>query len=91
MTIDKELEDASTALQLRKTIGLLTEDEVAKALLLNSTDTLATWRSQKKGPHFVKLGKRVFYTQQDLVQWVIGEREKQIQVANDNQPAGMAA
>jgi hypothetical protein len=90
MTTDKELEDASTALQLRKAIGLLTEDEVAKALLLNSINTLATWRSQKKGPPFVKLGKRVFYTQQDFVQWVIAERECQM-ATTTNKPAGMVA
>lgn len=83
------------ALELRRQIGLLTEDEVAKALLLNSTDTLATWRSQKKGPPFVKLGKRVFYTQQDIVQWIVGERQRQIDAivvaANDNQVEEVAA
>lgn len=93
--IDKELQDQSMALELRRQIGLLTEDEVAKALLLNSTDTLATWRSQKKGPPFVKLGKRVFYTQQDIVQWIVGERQRQIDAivvaANDNQVEEVAA
>jgi len=61
---------ADTALQARKAIGLLTEDEVAAILQLTSTGTLATWRGQKVGPAHVKLGKRVFYTVNQIGAWI---------------------
>lgn len=57
-------------IQVRGRLGLLTEQETAETLLLTSADTLATWRSQKKGPSYVKLGKRVFYTVPDLAAWI---------------------
>ncbi|WP_454627756.1 helix-turn-helix transcriptional regulator [Bradyrhizobium cenepequi] len=67
---DSPWQIAETALQLRKAIGLLTEVEVAAVLKLNSIGTLATWRSQASGPPSVKLGKRVFYTQAGLANWI---------------------
>ena len=32
--------------------------------------TLANWRSQRKGPAFVRLGKRVAYKGRDLLDWI---------------------
>lgn len=60
---------ADTALQARKALGLLTEDETAKILDVEVT-TLATWRGQRKGPEHVKLGKGVFYTVPLLQKWI---------------------
>lgn len=74
----------AVALQVRGACGLLTEDELAATLHLNSTATLATWRSQGRGPVHVKLGKRVFYTVADLSRWVNEEARRQA-AANDNQ------
>ena len=34
------------------------------------TGTLANWRSQRKGPPFVRLGKRVAYRGRDLNRWI---------------------
>ena len=34
------------------------------------TGTLANWRSQGKGPAFVRLGKRVAYRGRDLNDWI---------------------
>lgn len=31
--------------------------------------TLAVWRSQKKGPPFIKLGKKVLYTVDGVEKW----------------------
>jgi hypothetical protein len=33
-------------------------------------DTLATWRSQGRGPAFVKIGRRVFYRLNDLHKFI---------------------
>lgn len=77
-------------MQVRGAIGLLTEEELAKVLLLNSTSTLATWRSQGKGPLYVKLGKKVFYTVRDLGTWIQEEGARQ-NAANDNAPQQAAA
>jgi predicted DNA-binding transcriptional regulator AlpA len=70
-----------TARGARQQMGLLTEEEVAAILQLNSVTTLATWRSQKKGPPSMKLGKRVFYSLQDLAGWVSNTAREQL---NDN-------
>lgn len=77
--------------QVRAAIGLLTEEDLAKVLLLNSTSTLATWRSQGKGPPSVKLGKKVFYTVRDLSTWIVEEGQRQNAPANDNAPQQVAA
>lgn len=74
MTDNSEIDDINStrniAARIRGMIGLVTEAEAAAVMLLNSTDTLATWRSQGKGPLYVKLGKRVFYTTNDLRVWI---------------------
>jgi hypothetical protein len=36
--------------------------------------TLAIWRSQRKGPRFIKTGGRVFYYQTDLEAWIAKAR-----------------
>lgn len=64
----KEVHDRACA--IRGAIGMITEEELAAVLLLNSVGTLATWRSQDKGPESVKLGKRVFYSVGALSQWI---------------------
>lgn len=56
---------------LRSQIGLLTPKEIATALQL-SPHTLAIWRSTKKGPAYIKLGRAVFYRWDDVQQWVNG-------------------
>lgn len=66
------------AANIRGALGLITEEQAAKVLLLNSVGTLATWRSQKTGPQFVKLGKRVFYTVNFLGTWVNEEAQRQV-------------
>jgi len=66
------------AVQIRGALGLITEEVAAEVLLLKSVDTLATWRSQKKGPTYVKLGKRVFYTVNDLGQWIVAQAQEQM-------------
>lgn len=64
----KEVHDRAIA--IRGSIGMITEEELAAILLLTSVGTLATWRSQGKGPEAVKLGKRVFYSTAALAQWI---------------------
>lgn len=61
---------------VRGAIGLLDEDTAA-AVLDVEPSTLATWRSQGKGPDSVKLGKGVFYTATSLAAWVNGEMARQ--------------
>ena len=71
MTSQVDLPKLTIADQFRANMGLITEEQAAEILLLRSVDTLATWRSQKKGPAYVKLGKRVFYTINDMTQWAV--------------------
>lgn len=89
--VDEQLQTHTTALQIRGSLGLMTEEDLAAVLKLNSVSTLATWRSQRKGPPYVKLGKKVFYTVRDLGEWIVGEGQRQNTPTNDNQPADQKA
>lgn len=62
---------------------LLTPDEVAQMLGL-SIDTLAQWRSQRRGIPFVKLSRSVVrYRQRDLEAW-LDERIVRVEVERPN-------
>jgi len=54
-------------------IQLLNEKEAAHQLGL-STKTLQAWRWHRKGPAYRKLGRRVFYTLEDLHAFVDSRR-----------------
>lgn len=36
--------------------------------------TLANWRSQKKGPSYLKVGGRIYYPYTSLINWLKGHR-----------------
>lgn len=52
-----------------------------------TTGTLANWRSQRRGPPFVKVGSKVLYPLDKLEAW---ERQ-QLKAANDNSKAAERA
>lgn len=54
---------------------LLTDDEAA-AYLQASTSTLNFWRTQRRGPAFVKLGRNVRYRRCDLDRWIDANRRE---------------
>jgi predicted DNA-binding transcriptional regulator AlpA len=54
---------------LRKMMGLITIEQFAHALRVTE-DTLASWRKDKVGPAYVKLGRGIFYRQSDILAWV---------------------
>jgi hypothetical protein len=76
--LSREQQIREMASRARGAIGLLPEEETA-AVLEVEPSTLATWRSQGKGPDYVKLGKGVFYTINTLSAWVNTELAKQIE------------
>jgi predicted site-specific integrase-resolvase len=49
---------------------LLDQEKAASLLGGISPRTLERWRSQGKGPRYVKLGKRVFYRPEDLAAFI---------------------
>lgn len=54
---------------------LLTTKAAAKYLCV-SPQTLEKWRSQKRGPHFFKLGKKaVRYQKSDLTAFMFGGKD----------------
>lgn len=57
------------AATLRSTIELFNETELAD-LLDVKVQTLASWRSEERGPDYVKLGKSIFYRKADVLEWV---------------------
>jgi hypothetical protein len=68
--------NSSVAAQIRAHVGLANEDEMAATLQV-SHETLATWRTKKRGPPSIKLGKKVFYLIPDFSKWVMEEVARQ--------------
>jgi transposase-like protein len=55
--------------EMRRSQGrYLTTDEVAERFRLNP-DTLRVWRSQSRGPKWIKPGKNVLYSEAELERW----------------------
>ena len=48
---------------------LYTADELAE-IKIAPTGTLANWRSQGKGPPYVKMPRRIVYRGRDLNEWI---------------------
>jgi len=76
-----------TARQVRGTVGIVNEDEMA-AILQISHETLATWRTRRRGPPSIKLGKKVFYAVADFGAWVQEELQRQRAGACPAKPVG---
>jgi hypothetical protein len=72
------------AQQLRNAVGIMSESEMA-AILQVSDETLATWRTKKKGPPHVKIGKRAFYLAGDFSKWVLEEVQRQAALNTSNE------
>lgn len=51
---------------------LIDEGEAAE-LIKQTPRTLAVWRCEKKGPRYVKLGRRVFYRRSDIRAFVLAQ------------------
>ena len=51
------------------TIELLSAEELAKALKM-SPRTLQKWRSDGRGPRYIRLGHNVRYRSQDIAGWL---------------------
>lgn len=54
---------------------LLAPAEVAERLRV-STQTLAEWRSKKRGPKHQPVGARVFYRESDVKDWLDREQDE---------------
>lgn len=67
---------------------LLTPETVAAQFHLRP-DTLTTWRTNGRGPNFVKVGRAVFYRRSDVEAW-LGAQHRQPMTAKDRR-AGTAA
>src|SRR4051812_12539490 len=50
--------------------NLLTPEELAQNLHL-SPATLAAWRSERRGPPFVKVGRRIWYPKETFDGWML--------------------
>jgi len=67
---------ADVVKKVRELVGLVNEEEMA-AILQVSYATLATWRTRRRGPPSIKLGKKVFYALTDFEGWVQDEVARQ--------------
>lgn len=48
----------------------LIADAEAAEILRQRTQTLAAWRCEKRGPPYVKIGRRIFYRRSDIAEWL---------------------
>jgi Helix-turn-helix domain len=51
----------------------LIQDIEAARLLHQKVQTLASWRCEKRGPAYIKCGRRVLYRRSDIAKW-LGEQ-----------------
>jgi Helix-turn-helix domain len=58
----------------RKIGSRLLDTEAASALLGCSPAALAKFRTERRGPAYVRVGKLIRYRRQDLVRWVRSQR-----------------
>jgi hypothetical protein len=54
-------------------LKLLTIAETA-SLIQQSPGTLASWRCAGKGPAFYKLGRKILYSEVDVLAWIANQR-----------------
>lgn len=59
----------------------VSEDDTAQAIGISKL-TLRNWRSRGLGPKFMKLGKRVIYSEADVQAWVQEQRRSPRGVAS---------
>lgn len=67
-------------------LGLIANDDVASMLGVLPF-TLYTWRKDKRGPNFTKLGRDIYYRVEDLRAWIgsnVVELMAAKELANDN-------
>ena len=50
-------------------VGLLTEEQTAQQFSL-TVATLRNWRSQRRGPPAVKIGRKCFYRRDTVCAWI---------------------
>lgn len=51
---------------------LIPHDKAAEMLRIRP-QSLAVWRSEKRGPRWVKCGRRVFYRRADICAWLAAQ------------------
>ncbi|WP_369124471.1 helix-turn-helix domain-containing protein [Devosia neptuniae] len=62
-------------------IGYLTSADMAEQLGLHPT-TLAKWRMARRGPPYVKIGKRVYYRVTSVREWLENAEVKPVRSAS---------
>lgn len=73
---------------MRRRLGLLNSEELAATLQV-TPDTVQEWRNTGTGPRYCKLGKRVFYREEDVKDWALYEAnagEKDVEEARPAAP-----
>lgn len=68
------------AASIRAAVGIVNEEEMSATLQV-SVETLTTWRTKRKGPPHIKIGKKVFYSISEFGAWVVQESARQIETA----------
>ena len=61
--------DADPGARLRRELGLLTEDEIAR-LAAVKVKTVRNWRTTRAGPPFTRLGEVVVYRREAFLAWL---------------------
>lgn len=65
---------------------LISNDQTAEQLNVKP-QTLASWRALGRGPHFVKIGRAVFYRREDIAGWLGQQRRQPVAAAREQAAA----
>ena len=60
--------------------GWITRNELARELGI-TTDTLGRWAAQRKGPAYVKAGRKIFYRRDVVRAWLQSEEVQPVKPA----------
>lgn len=64
---------------------LLPQSRVARLLGIEA-DTLGSWRRRGYGPRWYRVGKKIMYSQTDLLAWVHGQERGVAYQVSEQQP-----
>jgi predicted DNA-binding transcriptional regulator AlpA len=61
---------------IRRRLGILNTEELA-ATLECSASAVQSWRKAKSGPRFCRLGRRIYYREDDIKAWAEAQAERE--------------
>lgn len=62
--------------QMTTIVNEMVTNDVAAGMLGIQPVTLVGWRNERRGPAYLKIGRKVFYRQADIAAWINAQRRE---------------